>query len=70
MVGQLDPCKVHTGLSTHNLALLDYRAFSYDIFQHGGFYSNGNQYSFMQASFYIIVHNGFSMNFSIRGSSA
>ena len=24
----------------------------------------------MQASFYIIVHNGFSMNFSIRGSSA
>ena len=26
--------------------------------------------SFMKASFYIIVHNGFSMNFSIRGSSA
>ena len=25
--------------------------------------------AFMQASFYIIVHNGFSMNFSIRGSS-
>ena len=24
----------------------------------------------MQASFYIIVHNGFTMNFSIRGSSA
>ena len=24
----------------------------------------------MQASFYIIVRNGFSMNFSIRGSSA
>ena len=24
----------------------------------------------MQASFYIIVHNGFSMNFSIRGSNA
>ena len=24
----------------------------------------------MQASFHIIVHNGFSMNFSIRGSSA
>ena len=24
----------------------------------------------MQASFYIIVHNNFSMNFSIRGSSA
>ena len=38
--------------------------------QHGCFYSNGNQYSFMQASFYIIVHNSFSMNFSIRGSSA
>ena len=38
--------------------------------QHGGFYSNGNQYSFMQASFYIIVRNGFSMNSSIRGSSA
>ena len=30
----------------------------------------GNQYSFMQASFYIIVRNGFSMNLSIRGSSA
>ena len=24
----------------------------------------------MQASFYIMVHNGFSMNFSIRSSSA
>ena len=40
------------------------------VFQHGGFYSNGNQYSFMQASFYIIGCNGFSMNFSIRSSSA
>ena len=36
----------------------------------GCFHSNGNQYSFMHASFYIIVHNGFFMNFSIRGSSA
>ena len=26
-------------------------------------------YSFMQASFYIIVRNGFSMNFSIHGWS-
>ena len=42
----------------------------HDVLQHGCFYSNGNQYSFMQASFYIIVHNSFSMNFSIRGSSA
>ena len=32
-------------------------------------YSNGNQYSFMQASFDIIVRNGIFMNFSIRGSS-
>ena len=40
------------------------------VLQHGHFYSNGNQYSFMQASSYIIVRNGFSMNFSIRGSSA
>ena len=40
------------------------------VLQHGCFYSNGNQYSFMQASFYIIVRNGFFMNFSIRGSSA
>ena len=31
---------------------------------------HGNQYSFMQASFYIIVHNVFSANFSICGSSA
>ena len=38
------------------------------VLQHGGFYSNGNQYSFMQASFYIIVRNGFSGNSSIRGS--
>ena len=37
------------------------------VVQHCGFYSNGNQYSFMQASFYMIVHNGF---FSICGSSA
>ena len=29
-----------------------------------------NQYSFMQASFNIIVCNGFSMNFSICGSSS
>ena len=43
---------------------------SYVVLQHGGFYSNGNQYSFIQASFYIIVRNGFAMNFSIRGSSA
>ena len=35
-----------------------------------GFCSNGNQYSFMQASFYIIVRDSLSMNFSIRGSSA
>ena len=40
------------------------------VLQHGCFYSNGIQYSFMQALFYIIVRNGFSMNFSIRGSSA
>ena len=40
-----------------------YRAFSRDIMLSS--YSNGNQYSFMQASFYIIVRNGFSMNFSI-----
>ena len=40
------------------------------VLQHGGCYSNSNQYSFMQASFYIIVRNGFSMNFSIRGSRA
>ena len=40
------------------------------VLQHGCFYSNRNQYSFMQASFYIIVRNGFSMNFSIHGSSA
>ena len=40
------------------------------VLQHGCFYNNGYQYSFMQASFYIIVRNGFSMNFSIRGSSA
>ena len=43
------------------------------VVQHGCMiciYSNGNQYSFMKASFYIIVRNGFSMNFSIRGSSA
>ena len=41
------------------------------VLQHGGFRSNGNQYSFMQASFYIVVRNGFSMNFiSIHGSSA
>ena len=47
------------------------RAFSCDVMlssNMAGFYSNGNQYSFMQAS--VIVHNGFSMNFSIRGSSA
>ena len=37
---------------------------------HGCFYSNQNQYSFMQASFYINVRNGFSINFSICGSSA
>ena len=40
------------------------------VLQHGCFYSNGNQYSFMQASFHIIVRNGLSMNFSIRGSIA
>ena len=40
------------------------------VLQHGCFYSNGNQYSFMQASFCIIVLNSFSMNFSICGSSA
>ena len=40
------------------------------VLQHGHFYGNRNQYSFMQASFYIIVHNSFSMNFSIHGSSA
>ena len=40
------------------------------VLRHGGFYSNVNQCSFMQASFYIILHNGFSMNFSICGSSA
>ena len=38
--------------------------------QHGGFYSNSNQYSFMQTYFYVIGRNGLSMNFSIRGSSA
>ena len=42
------------------------------VLQNGCFYSNGNQYPFMQASFFIIVRNGFSngMNFSICGSSA
>ena len=40
------------------------------VLQHGGFYSNGNQYSFMQASFYVMCVNVFSMNFSIHGSSA
>ena len=39
------------------------------VLRHGSFHSNGNQYSFMQASLYIIVCNGFSMNVSIRGSS-
>ena len=39
------------------------------VLQHGCFFSNGDQYSFMQTSFYIIVCNGFSMNFSIHGSS-
>ena len=40
------------------------------VLQHGDFYGNGNQYSFMQASFDIIVRNGFSIHFSIRGSRA
>ena len=40
------------------------------VLQHGCFDSKGNQYSFMHASSYIIVRNGFSMNFSICGSSA
>ena len=33
-------------------------------------YSNGNQYSLMQASFYIIVHNSICLNFIICVSSA
>ena len=40
------------------------------VLQHDGFNSNGSQYSFMQASVYIIMRNGFSMNFYICGSSA
>ena len=40
------------------------------VLQHGCFYSNGNQYSFMRASFYLALHNCFFMNLSICGSSA
>ena len=60
-------------LLCYQLLIFPNRAFfmwHHAFLQHGYFYSNGNQYSFMQASFYIIVRNSFSMNFSIRGSSA
>ena len=49
------------------------RAFSLDVMLSSNMAAsivlNRNQYSFMQASFYTIVRNGLSMNFSIHGSS-
>ena len=51
-----------------------YRPFSLDVMLSSNIAAsivlNGYQYSFMHASFYTIVCNGLSMNFSIHGSSA
>ena len=52
----------------------EYKAFSRDIILSSNMAASIaieiNIHFNMQASFYIIVHNSFSMNFSIRGSSA
>ena len=53
------------------MVLVGNRAISLDIMLSSNMAAsivlNGNQYSFMQASFYTIVRHGLSMNFSIHG---